>query len=119
MEPRRILVVGLTTFVLFEAYGEPSGKDFWSVAFPGALTGVGTLALAGVTVSLSIQNEGEMTASVLINGQNWKGSGLETRKSLLASGKLNYGGGTQRRSSSRCDRRRESWGGKLLPYHRD
>ena len=55
---RSLSIAGFLTsglaFVLFQAYGEPPGKDFWSVAVPGALTGIGTLALACVTVWLSV-----------------------------------------------------------------
>ena len=43
------------TLILFKAYRARSGDDFWPIAVPGVLTGVGTLALAAVTVVLAYQ----------------------------------------------------------------
>lgn len=52
-----VLLAGLVllALVLGEAYSQHGNGDFWSVAVPGALTGVGTLALAAATVWVSLR----------------------------------------------------------------
>jgi hypothetical protein len=49
-----VIAVGLAVgvLVLVMAYREPGGHEFWSVAFPGTLTGLGTLGLAWLTYTL-------------------------------------------------------------------
>jgi hypothetical protein len=53
--PVALLGLLLLGVVLGEAYRQQNRGDFWSVAVPGALTGVGTLALAAATVWVSLR----------------------------------------------------------------
>ena len=48
------VVIGAVLIVVTAHYTEP--KDFWGVALPAIMTGVGTLALATVTVVLAVQD---------------------------------------------------------------
>lgn len=48
--------VAASSWVLGEAMHEKDGQDYWSVAVPGTLTGVGTIGLSVVTVVLAYQS---------------------------------------------------------------
>jgi hypothetical protein len=64
-----IIVVGIAVLVLIlvvvlsEAAGATTSEEFWSIAVPGTLTGVGTLALAGGTVLVLIGDQADRRAA--------------------------------------------------------